>query len=68
MSKVDVSGKKFRDDIVTGAIKNKTGWVDYVYTNPAESGLYYKTTYYKLTRGSDGKRYIVCCGKYKEET
>jgi polar amino acid transport system substrate-binding protein len=68
MGKVDVSGKKFRDEIVAGAIKNRTGWVDYIYTNPAESGLYYKITYYKLTRGSDGKRYIVCCGKYKEET
>ena len=67
MGKVDVSGKKFRDEIVSGAIKNRTGWVDYIYTNPAESGLYYKTTYYKLTRGSDGKLYVVCCGKYKEE-
>lgn len=66
MGKVDVSGKKFRDEIVSGAIKNRSGWVDYIYTNPAESGLYYKTTYYKLTRGSDGKLYVVCCGKYKE--
>jgi polar amino acid transport system substrate-binding protein len=66
MGKVDVSGKKFRDEIVAGAIKNRTGWVDYIYTNPAESGLYYKTTYYTLTRGSDGKLYVVCCGKYKE--
>jgi polar amino acid transport system substrate-binding protein len=66
MGKVDVSGKKFSDDIVTGAIQNKTGWVDYIYTNPAESGLYYKTAYYKLTRGSDDKLYVVCCGKYKE--
>ena len=66
MGKVDVSGKKFRDEIVAGAIKNRTGWVDYIYTNPAESGLYYKTTYYSLTRGSDGKMYVVCCGKYKE--
>jgi len=66
MGKVDVSGNKFRDEIVAGAIKNRTGWVDYIYTNPAESGLYYKTTYYKLTRGSDGTLYVVCCGKYKE--
>jgi polar amino acid transport system substrate-binding protein len=65
MGKMDVSGKKFRDEIVAGAIRNGTGWVDYVYTSPAEGGLYYKTTYYKLTHGSDGKMYIVCCGKYK---
>ncbi|MCX6677801.1 MAG: transporter substrate-binding domain-containing protein [Methanothrix sp.] len=66
MGKVDVSGKKFRDEIVAGAIRYRTGWVDYIYTNPAEGGLYYKTTYYKLTRGSDGKLYVVCAGKYKE--
>ncbi|MCX6678047.1 MAG: transporter substrate-binding domain-containing protein [Methanothrix sp.] len=66
MGKVDVSGKKFGDEIVAGAIRSRTGWVDYIDTNPAESGLYYKTTYYKLTRGSDGKQYVVCCGKYRE--
>lgn len=63
--KADVAGKKFADETVAGAIKNGTGWVDYVWTNPAKSGLYYKTAYYKLTRGSDGKQYIVCAGKYK---
>lgn len=63
--KEDVTGKKFADETVAGAIKNGTGWVDYVWTNPAKSGLYYKTSYYKLTRGSDGKQYIVCAGKYK---
>lgn len=63
--KADVTGKKFADETVAGAIKNGTGWVDYVWTNPAKSGLYHKTAYYKLTRGSDGKQYIVCAGKYK---
>jgi len=63
--KTDVAGKKFRDEIVAGALLNGTGWVDYIYTKPNEGGLYYKTTYYKLTYGSDGKQYIVCCGKYK---
>lgn len=63
--KTDVAGKKFRDEIVAGALLHNSGWVDYIYTKPNEGGLYYKTTYYKLTYGSDGKIYIVCSGKYK---
>ena len=63
--KPDVAGKNFRDEIVQGALDRGTGWVDYVYTMPDQSGLYYKTTYYKLTIGSDSKKYIVCSGKYK---
>lgn len=65
--KADVSGKNFSDEIVAGALKNKTGWEDYIYINPVEAGLYYKITYYRLAKGSDGKQYVVCCGKYKEE-
>ncbi|MCF8355626.1 MAG: cache domain-containing protein, partial [Melioribacteraceae bacterium] len=63
--KTDVSGKPFRDEILSGALENGSGWEDYIYTKPGEGGLYYKTTYYKLTEGSDGKLYIVCAGKYK---
>jgi len=63
--KPDVSGKLFRDEILAGALANGTGWEDYIYTKPGEGGLYYKTTYYKLTTGSDGELYIVCAGKYK---
>lgn len=63
--KTDASGKKFADDTVRAALENGSGWVDYIWTNPAKSGLYYKTAYYKLTIGSDGKQYIVCAGKYK---
>lgn len=63
--KTDASGKKFADDTVRAAIENGNGWVDYIWTNPAKSGLYYKTAYYKLTRGSNGVQYIVCAGKYK---
>ena len=63
--KPDVSGKMFRDEILAGALNNGTGWVDYIYTKPGQGGLYYKTTYYKLTTGSDGELYIVCAGKYR---
>lgn len=63
--KPDVKGKKFRDDIVNGALKNNTGWVDYSYEKPGEKGIHAKTTYYKLITGSDGKKYIVCAGKYR---
>lgn len=63
--KTDVTGKAFRDEIVTGALVNGTGWVEYVYTNPAQANLYYKTTYYRLVIGSNGNAYIVCSGNFK---
>ncbi|WP_440956556.1 cache domain-containing protein [Methanosarcina sp. Mfa9] len=64
--KTDVTGKPFRDEILEGALKNGTGWVDYVYLHPTQSNLYYKTTYYRLAQGSDGNSYIVCSGNYKD--
>jgi len=63
--KTDVSAKPFRDEIVAGALANGTGWEEYIYINPVETGLYYKITYYRLTRGSDGNLYIVCSGNFK---
>jgi polar amino acid transport system substrate-binding protein len=63
--KTDVAGKPFHDEIVQGALKNGTGWVEYVYMHPVQTNLYYKTTYYRLIRGSDGVQYIVCGGNYK---
>ena len=65
MGKTDVTGKPFRDEILEGALQNGTGWVDYVYIHPTQTNLYYKTAYYRLTRGSDGVDYIVCSGNYK---
>jgi len=38
-----------------------------VFTMPGKIGLFYKTAYYKLVTGSDGKEYIVCVGRYKEK-
>jgi ABC-type Fe3+-hydroxamate transport system substrate-binding protein len=64
--KTDVSGKAFRDELIAGALANGTGWVDYIWTNPAAGGLFHKTTYYRLAIGSDGVEYVVCGGKYKE--
>jgi polar amino acid transport system substrate-binding protein len=63
--KTDVTGKPFRDETYEGALANGTGWVDYVYLHPVQTNLYYKTAYYRLTRGSDGAQYIVCSGNYK---
>jgi polar amino acid transport system substrate-binding protein len=65
--KTDVNGKAFRDEIVAKALGDGSGWVDYVYTNPGESGLYYKTTYFISAVGSDGRTYIVCSGKFKDK-
>ncbi len=63
----DMAGKLFRDAIVDGALRNGTGWEDYVFTMPGKIGLFYKSVYYKLVTGSDGKQYIVCVGRYKDK-
>ncbi|MDD1678393.1 MAG: transporter substrate-binding domain-containing protein, partial [Methanomicrobiales archaeon] len=63
--KTDVAGKPFRDEIVAGAKENGTGWTEYVYSNPVQAGLYHKTSFYRLTRGSDGNPYVVGAGNYK---
>lgn len=62
--KVDASGKKFRDEIVTGAMQKGTGIVQYTYSNPLETGIFYKEAYYTLVTGSDRKQYVVCAGRY----
>lgn len=43
------------------------GWDDYVYTNPGESRLCYKTTSFKPAKGSNGKTYILCSEKFKDK-
>lgn len=63
--KSDVTGKPFHDEILAGALKNGTGWEEYVSINPVQTNLYYKATYYQLTKGSDGKSYIVCSGNFR---
>jgi len=63
--KPDVAGNLFRDEMVQGALNNGTGWVDYIYTMPDHSGLYHKTSYYKLVTGSNSVKYVVGAGKYK---
>lgn len=63
----DMAGKLFRDAIVDGALKNDTGWEDYIFTMPGKIGLFYKSVYYKLVTGSDGKQYVVCVGRYKDK-
>lgn len=65
--KPDVKGKKFRDEIVEGAIANGKGWVDYAYQKPGETGIFDKTAYYQLMTGSDSKEYVVISGKYKDK-
>jgi polar amino acid transport system substrate-binding protein len=63
--KVDVEGTPLHDRIRAGALENGTGWVDYVYLHPTQPNLYYKSAYYRLTRGSDGNSYVVASGNYK---
>ena len=66
-NRADVSGKRFVEAMVIGALKNGEGQEDYIYSDPNKTGLYYKTAYYKLTRGSDGREYIVGCIDYTQE-
>ncbi len=66
-NRADVSGKRFIEAIVQGALKNGEGQEDYIYSDPNNTGLYYKTAYYKLTKGSDGQEYIIGCIDYTEE-
>jgi signal transduction histidine kinase len=61
----DVTGRPFHEEIVQGALKNGTGWVVHIDMHPVSTNLYYKTTYYRLTQGSDGLQYIVCSSNYK---
>ena len=56
--------KKFRDEIISGAIKKGKGWVNYHYQKPGEKGIHKKTTYYLLVKSKDGKKYVVCSGMY----
>jgi polar amino acid transport system substrate-binding protein len=63
--KTDVTGKPMRDLMVAKALANGTGWENYLYTSPKESGLYRKTSYCRLTNGSDRNQYVVCSGKYE---
>lgn len=62
--KPDVRGKKFRDEIVEKATSAGSGWVEYAYTQPGETGVHPKTTYCKMVKGNDGKAYVVCAGMY----
>ncbi len=63
----DFKGKMFRDEIVEGALADGTGWVNYVYQKPGAKGLKPKKTFFKLVKGSDGEKYVVCSGMYRKE-
>jgi polar amino acid transport system substrate-binding protein len=67
MNRADVSGKRFIEAIISGAITSREGKEDFIYSTPDPTGLYYKTAYYRLTSGSDGRKYIVSCIDYKKE-
>lgn len=61
--KPDVRGKKFRDEIVDKALASGADWTTYSYQKPGENGIHEKKTYGKLVE-KDGKKFIVCAGKY----
>lgn len=63
--KTDVAGTPLHDRIHEGALKNGSGWVDYVYLHPTQPNLHHKSAYYRLVRGNDGNSYVVASGNYK---
>lgn len=61
---VDASGKPFRDEMISGAVTNGTGWIRYVYSSTNLGGLFIKSSYYQLVNGSDGEAYVVGSGRF----
>jgi signal transduction histidine kinase len=62
--KPDAKGKLFRDEFLTVAQRDGSGWVDYHFENPKTKKLAHKNTFVKLVKGSNGVDYIVASGKY----
>ncbi|HQK56118.1 MAG TPA: transporter substrate-binding domain-containing protein [Methanolinea sp.] len=62
--KTDVAGTPFREQIVERALTEGTGWVDYIWMIPDRNGIYYKSAYFRLVKGSDSQSYIVASGMY----
>ena len=65
--KPDVKGKLYRDEFLAVAQKDGSGWVDYYFENPKTKEIEHKNTFVKLAKGSDGKDYLVCSGRYYDE-
>ena len=60
MTKIkDYDGRYFIQEVVAGAKKKGTGWVDYHWANPSTKAWDKKSTYFK----KDGTL-IYCCGIY----
>ena len=58
----DSTGKNFyRKTIITTALKDGKGWVDYKYQNPKSKEIENKTTYFE--KADD---LVICCGIYKK--
>jgi polar amino acid transport system substrate-binding protein len=65
--KPDVKGKLYRDEFLAVAQKDGSGWVDYYFENPKTKKIEHKNTFVKLAKGSDGRDYLVCSGRYYDE-
>lgn len=62
--KTDIAGTPFRDQITQRAFAEGSGWVDYVWMIPEETGIYNKSAYFRLAEGSDSRPYVVVSGLY----
>ena len=61
--KADVTGKLWRDEILTAAAAGKSGWMQYVYPTADGSGYVNKACYFEPVTGNDGVKYIVCAAR-----
>jgi cytochrome c len=57
----DLSGKKYRKEIMEKAVKDGKGWTDYQYQNPKSKEIESKTTYFEKIDDI-----VICCGIYKK--
>ena len=57
----DAVGKKFRQEIVEKAKKDKSGWIDYKTIHPKTKKNEEKSSYCE----NAGDEIIICCGVYK---
>lgn len=60
----DATGRLFRDALVSGALADGSGWIEYVKAEPDSAELSRIASYYRLKAGSDGVQYVVGAGRY----
>lgn len=66
--KTDVTGKAFRDELVSGAPQQGSGWVDYVFLNPAEMDCTTRPPATAWSRAATGSPTLSAAGSSRVAT